>query len=88
MTYAPQEVKAYFDEYAEREWHRLESTMPGRIKAAIHSHILQAHLRPGIRALDVGCGPGRFAMQMASLGAMVTLVDISPKQLELAKQKL
>lgn len=36
--------------------------------------------------LDVGCGPGKWAMLYAKEGAHVTAVDISPHMIELAKQ--
>lgn len=86
MAYDPKALSAFFDGYAEREWHRLKATLPGRIKAAIHRHILQKYLRPGITALDIGCGPGRFAVSMAAAGAQVALADISQGQLDLARQ--
>jgi ubiquinone/menaquinone biosynthesis C-methylase UbiE len=38
--------------------------------------------------LDVGCGPGRFSIVMARLGARVTLVDISRGQLQLARERI
>src|ERR1700691_315837 len=34
-------------------------------------------LRPGMRVLDVGCGPGRHAHALAGLGVEVVGVDIS-----------
>lgn len=88
MAYDPRALSAFFDEYAEREWDRLETTLPGRIKASIHSHILQKYLRPGLSALDIGCGPGRFAAVLASHDIEVTLADISEGQLNLAQQTL
>ena len=39
----------------------------------------------GDRVLDAGCGPGRFAVTAAELGATVTALDLSEGQLELAK---
>jgi ubiquinone/menaquinone biosynthesis C-methylase UbiE len=38
--------------------------------------------------LDAGSGPGRFGILLAQLGARVTVLDISPQQLALARQKL
>ena len=40
----------------------------------------------GRRPLDVGCGAGYFAREMATRGARVTGVDLSPRMLEHARQ--
>lgn len=41
-------------------------------------------LRPGHRVLDVGCGPGRHALELARRGIEVVGVDISRRFVELA----
>ena len=38
------------------------------------------------RALDVGCGTGAMALRLAQLGLHVTLLDLSPSMLDLAKR--
>jgi SAM-dependent methyltransferase len=43
-------------------------------------------LRPGMRVLDVGCGPGRHALALARRGIDVTGVDLSPDFVELARE--
>lgn len=43
-----------------------------------------ADLRPGHRVLDVGCGPGRHAHELARRGIRVTGVDISARFCSLA----
>ena len=88
MTYDPKALSRFFDEYGEQEWDRLDATLPGRLKYSIHKHILTKHLRRDMNVLDVGCGPGRFAMDIAKAGATVTLTDISATQLELAQTRL
>ena len=87
-TYDPQSVRRYFDAFGEREWQRLEATFQGRSNYAVHRHLLEQHVQPGARVLDVGSGPGRFAIDLATFGARVTLVDISDVQLDLARQRL
>jgi len=48
-----------------------------------------AHLQDGQMALDVGCGVGTTAIQMASrFGAVVTAIDISPIMLERARRNV
>ncbi len=44
---------------------------------------LQAHLRPGLRVLDYGCGPADWGVWLATEGADVTLLDLSPAAVEL-----
>src|SRR5204863_7151191 len=39
----------------------------------------------GQRLLDVGCGPGRYAVAAAEQGAEVVAIDISPTMLRLAR---
>jgi ubiquinone/menaquinone biosynthesis C-methylase UbiE len=43
-------------------------------------------LRPGMRLLDVGCGPGRHAHAFAELGVEVVGLDISHRFVELAAE--
>lgn len=40
-----------------------------------------------LRLLDVGCGNGYFAREMAQRGARVTAIDISPRMIEHALQR-
>jgi SAM-dependent methyltransferase len=42
-------------------------------------------LRPGMRVLDVGCGPGRHAHALGALGIEVHGVDISARFVEVAR---
>ena len=44
-------------------------------------------LPPGARLLDVGCGPGRHAIELARRGLAVTGVDVSAVFLELAADR-
>lgn len=87
-TYRPEEVAAYFDAYGEREWARFEATLNGRIKYAIHRRYLDAYVSEGMRVADVGSGPGRFAIDAMRAGARLTLVDLSPEQLRLARLRI
>ena len=42
-------------------------------------------LEPGVRVLDVGCGPGRHSLAMAKRGLDVVGVDIAERFIELAR---
>ncbi|MPZ98783.1 MAG: methyltransferase domain-containing protein [Dehalococcoidia bacterium] len=88
MGYEPSAVAAHFDAFGEQEWARLDATLPRRIKYAVHRRFLDEYVQPGMRVADLGCGPGRFAIDAARAGARVTLLDLSQVQLDLARRKL
>jgi SAM-dependent methyltransferase len=51
-------------------------------------HVVAAlGLRPGSRLLDVGCGPGRHAHELARRGIVVHGIDISQTFVELAQRQ-
>ena len=43
-------------------------------------------LQPGMRVLDVGCGPGRHAHELAGRGLVVHGIDVSQRFVDLATQ--
>ena len=48
-------------------------------------HVVAAlGLRPGMRVLDVGCGPGRHACELARRGIVTHGIDISARFIEIA----
>jgi len=48
---------------------------------------LEAEPLRGLRVLDYGCGPADFGLWMATEGADVTLLDLSPAAIELALKR-
>ncbi|MCL6641953.1 MAG: class I SAM-dependent methyltransferase [Candidatus Bipolaricaulota bacterium] len=79
------EVEAFYDRGAQYEWERLEHH---RTEFAVTLRALKDYLPPvPAKILDVGGGPGRYAIALAQLGYEVTLFDLSQSCLELAKQK-
>jgi SAM-dependent methyltransferase len=53
---------------------------------AINPLFDQVHLRPGIRLLDVGSGPGALAAEAANRGARSVGADLSPGMIEVARR--
>ncbi|MFI1660318.1 class I SAM-dependent methyltransferase [Streptomyces sp. NPDC020472] len=51
------------------------------------SYVEQGLLPAGGRVLDLGCGPGRNALHLASLGFDVTAVDLSPTAIAWAGER-
>ncbi len=77
------EVERYYDEHAEREWNRLERH---RTEFAVTMRALAEYLpKPPARILDIGGGPGRYAISLARQGYEVTLSDLSQANLALGK---
>jgi ubiquinone/menaquinone biosynthesis C-methylase UbiE len=86
--YDAEYTRKFYNAYGDFEWQRLEATPYGRLQAIVHEDILKGYLKPNDRVLDAGAGPGRFSIVAARAGAKVTVLDISDKQLEIAKQKI
>jgi S-adenosylmethionine-dependent methyltransferase len=80
---APQRFEADPSAYAE-----YLRTPLGRLRSELSWRNLEPHLpRPGTlprRALDVGAGTGEMAIRLAAAGWSVTLVDGSPRMLDIA----
>jgi len=85
--YAPAGTARFYDAYGEFEWLRLEARAYGRLQAIIHTDFLRRYVAPGHRVLDAGCGPGRFTIELAELGARPVALDSSPLQLKAAAQR-
>lgn len=81
-------VRRYFDEFGEREWTRLERRPMDRVNLELHRRLLARLVEPGDRVLEVGAGPGRFTIQLAELGARIAVADISPRQLDLNRNRV
>jgi ubiquinone/menaquinone biosynthesis C-methylase UbiE len=83
VSYDPAVAAAFYDEYGDREWTRFDDGRTPPASLATHLHHLRRFVRAGDRVLDVGCGPGRFTLELARIGARVVAADISSGQLEL-----
>jgi S-adenosylmethionine-dependent methyltransferase len=79
------EVERYYDRAASAEWERLDRH---RIELALSLRLLLKHLpTPPAAVLDIGGGPGRYAIELTRRGYAVTLVDLSRTSLALANEK-
>jgi ubiquinone/menaquinone biosynthesis C-methylase UbiE len=72
------EVAAYYDQQVDREWLRLTRH---RVEYGVTLRAIRDSLPPQARVLDVGGGPGRYAVALAAAGHRVTLLDLSPRML-------
>lgn len=75
-------VEAHYDREPLREWERLERH---RTEFAVTCRVLEEHLpSPPAHILDVGGGPGRYALHLTRRGYHVVLLDLSRNSLDLA----
>lgn len=84
-NYNPSYVEAYYDLDPNKEWLRLIRSPGEEVKLYIHNHYLHTHLRPGMRVLEIGAGPGRFTQTLDEIGCNIVVSDISSEQLNANK---
>lgn len=77
-------IQAYYDMFD--EWKRLE-TPEGILEYIITFSEITKYIPKGKRILDLGGGPGRYTIELAKVGYKMTLADLSPKLIEIAKEK-
>jgi S-adenosylmethionine-dependent methyltransferase len=78
-------VRTYYASFD--EWGRLDSP-EGVRELARASEILTENLPPNSRILDLGGGPGRYAIALARSSHRVVLADLSRTQLDIARGKV
>ena len=81
-------VRAYYADLGEREWARLDNPDDGAIEFEVTCHALSTYLPSHARVLDIGGGPGRYTVWLAQHGHRVSLADLSPEQLSIARTKI
>jgi len=79
------DAEGFYDNHAEEEWGRLERH---RTEFAVTLEALKEFLLPPPGSiLDIGAGPGRYAIELTRMGYSVTLLDVSSKSLKFAEGK-
>jgi len=76
-------VKEYYNAGVENEWVRIE----GRPEFLITSRYLNRYIKPGDAVLDVGGGPGRYALPLAEKGCDVVLLDLADENVKFAEAR-
>jgi 2-polyprenyl-6-hydroxyphenyl methylase/3-demethylubiquinone-9 3-methyltransferase len=69
----------------EERWRELEHGLEPS-DYAVRLGFLREHVAAGDRVLDVGCGEGRFAAELARDGAAVVGIDVAEEPLRRARQ--
>ncbi|MBA3807979.1 MAG: methyltransferase domain-containing protein [Solirubrobacterales bacterium] len=74
-----------------RDYHEaLWESVPAGLEPVAHSlrsGFLREHVAPGERVLDVGCGEGVFAAELAAAGAQVIAIDVAEEPLRRARAR-
>jgi S-adenosylmethionine-dependent methyltransferase len=81
------EARAAFDAKAQ-EWDTYSRAPLGWLRCDLTLHYLGRHLdgQAALQVLDAGAGTGSYALPLARQGHHVTLLDVSARMLELARQ--
>lgn len=78
-------VENYYDTDPSVEWERLNRH---RTEHAVTLCALEEYLPPApARIIDIGGGPGRYAIDLTTMGYSITLVDLSQQNLNYARIK-
>jgi ubiquinone/menaquinone biosynthesis C-methylase UbiE len=88
MAYDATTVRNFFDQYGDREWERFGDRAQDSVNLHVHTHYLRRHVAAGTSVLDAGAGPGRFTIEIARIGANVTVFDLSPEMLDQNRRRV
>jgi SAM-dependent methyltransferase len=84
-------VRAWYDRDPEHEWRRHETGAQNRLEYLVTTYALERDMTPRdppLRILDAGGGPGRYTIWLAERGHRMTLIDLSPRSVALARDRV
>lgn len=81
-------VKKHYTEYGMREWVRLSGHPYRQLEFDTTMHFLKKYLPEKGLILDAGGGPGRYTIELAKMGWNVILLDLTPKLLQIARERI
>jgi SAM-dependent methyltransferase len=81
-------VKTWYNTRTEYEWNRLFQDGYHQLEYLVTMHFLEEYLPKHGLVLDAGGGPGRYTIELAKKGYLVILLDLSPKCLEMARNRI
>lgn len=82
-----EEVKKYYDENAEIEFNRLSNPYSS-VEFLSTMFLMNKYFPNKGEVCDIGCGTGRYSIELLKKGYNVTLFDISQKELDIAKSQI
>lgn len=81
-------VRDFYNQSAEQEFMRTSKDASHMLEFQTTKYFYKKYLKTGMKILDAGGGPGRYTIDLAKQGNHMTLLDISDKELEVAKRKI
>ena len=81
------DVAEVYNQDAEREWGRLVHGPYKHLEFQVTMHYLRQYLPSAGLILDAGGGPGRYAIALCREGREVTLCDLAPGNIALAREQ-
>ncbi len=78
-------IRSHYNANPQKEWDRLMKNYPH--EKYITTHMMDRYIQPGSAILDIGGGPGHYAIHYARRGHAVTLLDLSDENVRFAKKK-
>jgi predicted TPR repeat methyltransferase len=80
-------IRDLFDDFADDFEHALVDQLSYDTPAQLARYLQRRGADVGVRVLDLGCGTGLMAAQLARPGRVIHGVDLSPRMLERARAK-
>lgn len=77
-------VEGYYDGSPQDEWDRMDRHL---MEFRTTLRAMREFIPPRSAVLDVGGGPGRYSIELAKDGHRVTLLDLSSRNVEMAREK-
>lgn len=75
------DIRQYYNENVDTEYARIA----GRPEFLLTIRFLARYIQAGQTVLDIGGGPGRYALHLCEQGCEVTLFDLSPQNVHFAQ---
>ncbi len=88
MDELEEDVKDFYRAYGKDEWERLKRSYSERLEFITTRRYLTQYLPEEGLILDAGGGPGRYTIELAKRGYSVILLDLTPKQLTIARRRI
>lgn len=80
-------VKGYYEQHAQQEWNRLTNPY-SQIEFRSMLALIERYFPAAGHVIDIGCGPGRYSIELLKKGFNTTLFELSQTELNLAAQKI
>lgn len=81
------DVRDFYRQLGEGEWARLARPL-GSLEFMATMRLIDRYIPVGMTVCDVGAGPGRYSIELLRRGHRVTLIDLTPELLELARARI